>query len=153
MEAKLAEKSLLTLQIDEAEQHLERIKAIDPDYNLNALDSLKAQAMSKKQEIEELTRKAEVLLEKPYKKPGWFESHKEQRKLLTSTYHVIEQIRQTNPNDPRIQQLLSRLDQKYASIVSSLMQDGDSDVRDYVEDTLPFEWQSPELDRLRDTLY
>lgn len=145
LEAHFAEQALSELRIADAEQHLQRIQVIAPKYDVSALQHLKAQAIQKQQEIEALALKVEALLATPYKKPGWFESHKEQRNLLISTYNFIAQIRQAAPSDPRIGQFLARLDQKYAGIVAALVKARDDDARDYINDARNFDWQSPEL--------
>lgn len=145
VEAKLAEQALNALRIGDAEQHMQRIQEVAPAFNLSALYQQKAQAIQKQQEIEGLAVKVETLLAAPYRKPGWFESHKEQRNQLIAIYNAIAQIRQIAPAEPRIEQFLARLDQKYASIVSTLFEQRNNDARDFINDTRNFDWSSPAL--------
>lgn len=141
-EEALALEALKDLRMADAETHIKNIHAAVPRHDVSKLHQIKIESEHKLKEISDITVEIEALLARPYTKPGWLDSHREERDKLMSTYAQIDYLRQRNPGNDRIGDFLDRLDQKYAAITHRLIQEkSEGEAEKFITDTRHFDWR------------
>ena len=142
----LAEAALREKRYDDAYEHIQKIQLSTPDYKLGSFEKRLKKAVSSPEEVNNRLAKASDLIRQPYVKPGWLENNNDARTRLKQAYGLLDQVRKTKAKDFRVEELLQKLDEKYASIVSGLLLDGDvTGSEEFLQDTRHFNWPGTRL--------
>lgn len=145
-EAKLAESSISEQRFSDAEKHIGIIGTTARDFDLNPLKNKLTQARKAQSQVTAYLKKASKLISYPYTQPGWLESNKEARDRLTQAYSLIDSARKISSKDARIDNALTSLDEKYATIVSTLKKDNKhAGAEEFIEDARHYNWSGFKL--------
>ncbi len=131
-------------------QHVAKISSTTPEYpKLAELRSTIRRAENSARQASTLLARAEGLMNFRYEKPGLFGNNKDERKKLREAYALIAEAKKVHPFEPGVPVALKKLDQKYASIMNTLLRAGDRDeAKSFGQDTRQYEWEGAQVSDL-----
>lgn len=145
-EVKLAETAMTEYRLSDAQNHINIISATDSNFELTPLRGRLLESKKSQAKAAGLLQQASALIQQPYIKPGWLENNREPRERLTRAYSLITNARKLTGESPDVTNMLNQLDEKYASIVSTLLTDDDQPSADtFINDTRNYEWSGFKL--------
>ena len=131
-------------------QYVAKIAATHPEYSrLDELRALIREAEKNAEQAQAILKKAESLMSFQYEKPGLFGNNNEPRSKLKKAYELIAEARAAHPPEPGVTNALNKLEQKYLSIMNTLIKAGDKgEAKRFGEDTRSFEWEGSRVSDL-----